>query len=242
MKQIILALVVLMMVATPVDACIGARQAAMGWCGVAISDDATASYWNPAALVWAKDGMFYGSIWGGADFAIKINNTGFHCVKDWDKQYFSISYGHPINNRTAIGCNLGWCSYVDGYQYPSLDFSFLYKFNNFTFGVLAQNVKNIRPEIAYSTDFITIAAGFYDLFDICKHFNYSGISLQDFHAGLELRPISILALRAGYNTDFGYTWGVGINFKSIEFNLVSIYDEICYSINIFAFLNSIKSQ
>lgn len=34
MKRVILALVVLLVVASPVNACIGARQAAMGWAGL----------------------------------------------------------------------------------------------------------------------------------------------------------------------------------------------------------------
>jgi len=52
MRKFVLCLVMVLTFASPAAACIGARQAAMGWCGVAISDDATASYWNPAALVW----------------------------------------------------------------------------------------------------------------------------------------------------------------------------------------------
>ena len=231
MSKFVVCLVMLLLVTSPASACIGARQAAMGWCGVAISDDATCSYWNPAALVWAKDGFMYGSIWGSTELAAKYGSFGFHYVDQWDKWYWCISYGHQLDTDTAIGFNVGWLNYAYGHHYPSLDIAYLHKHNNFTFGVLAQNLGNIRPEIAYSTDYITISVGLYDLFDICKHYNDDGISLRDLHAGIELRPVSFLALRGGYNSDYeDLIYGVAIKTSFLTLDFVHIEEVDCFSI------------
>jgi len=231
MRKFVLCMVMVLTFASPAAACIGARQAAMGWCGVAISDDATTSYWNPAALVWARDGFMYGSIWGSTDLAAKYGSFGFHYVADWDKWYWRISYGHQLDTDTAIGFNVGWFNYTYGHHHPSLDIAYLHKHNNFTFGVLAQNLGNIRPEIACNTDHVTISVGLYDLFDICKHYNDDGISLRDLHAGIELRPVSFLALRGGYISNYdNLTYGVAIKTSFLTLDYVRIEEVNCFSI------------
>ncbi len=226
MRKFVLCLVMVLTFASPAAACIGARQAAMGWCGVAISDDATCSYWNPAALVWAKDGFMYGSIWGGKYFAAKYGSFGFHHVDQWDKWYCKMSYGHRLNTHSAVGFNLGWAYYnscIPPYNGPSADVSYLYRVDGFLFGVLAQNLGNIRPEIAYSTEFITLSAGIYDLLNVC--------SLRDFHVGVEIRPFPVLALRGGYNSDYEdliYSAALKTSFLTMDFVRIEGID--CFSI------------
>jgi hypothetical protein len=226
MKKIIICLAMVLTFASPAAACIGARQAAMGWCGVAISDDATASYWNPAALVWAKDGFMYGSIWGSKDFAAKYDASGFHYVDEWDKWYCRIGYGYQLNKNLAVGFNVGWAEYNNcypPYNGLSADLSLIYRNGHFALGLLAQNIGNIRPEIAYSTEFVTLSAGIYDLLNVC--------SLQDLHVGVEIRPFPILALRGGYNSDYeDLIYGIAIKTSFLTLDYVRIEEVNCFSI------------
>lgn len=226
MRRIVICLLLLFITASPAGACIGARYAGIGWCGVAVADDAAASYWNPAAIVWAKDGFMYGSIWGSKDFAAKYGSFGFHCVDEWDKWYWCISYGHQLNQNLAVGFNVGWAEcnncYLP-YNGPTADISYLYRVNGFSFGVLAQNLGNIRPEIAYSTEFVTLSAGIYDLLNV--------YSLRDFHVGIEIRPFPILALRGGYNSNYeDLIYGVAIKTSFLTLDYVRIEEVNCFSI------------
>jgi len=227
---VVIASILALIAVFPAQGCIGARQAAMGWCGVAISDDATASYWNPAAMVWAKDGVMYDNIGGGTAIAAKYHNYGFFFVDEWDKAYCLLSHGIQLTENSAFGFNVGWETHTAGfcrYNGPAADLSYIWTKNGLTLAMLAQNLGNIRPEIAYNTDYITIAAGAYDLFDICQYFDDDGRSLRDFHAGIELRPVSFLALRGGYNDDCEYLfYGVGIcsSFFSLDFMYIGGYD------------------
>jgi hypothetical protein len=226
LRKFVICLVMLLLIASPANACIGARQAAMGWCGVAISDDATASYWNPAALVWAKDGFMYGSIWGSTDLAAKYGSFGFHYVDQWNKWYWQIGYGHQLNKNLAVGFNVGWAGYNNcypPYNGPSADVSCLYRVEGFSFGVLAQNLVNIRPEIAYSTEFITLSAGIYDLLNV--------YSLRYFHVGVEICPFPILALRGGYNSDYeDLIYGAALKASFLTLSFVHIEGDDCFSV------------
>ena len=225
-RRAVVCVLLFILFAAPVQGCIGARQAAMGWCGVAISDDATASYWNPAALVWAKDGFMYGSIWDSTDLAAKYGSFGFHYVDEWDKWYCRIGYGYQLNKNLAVGFNVGWAEYNNcypPYNGPSADLSLIYRNGHFALGLLAQNIGNIRPEIAYSTEFVTLSAGIYDLLNVG--------SLRDFHVGVEIRPFPILALRGGYNSDYeDLIYGVAIKTSFLTLDYVRIEEVNCFSI------------
>lgn len=215
MKRSIIYLVLLICVSTPANACIGARQAAMGWSGVAIADDATCSYWNPAAIVWAKDGFMYESIWGSTDLAAKYGSFGFHYVNERDKWYYLVSYGKQLTNNSAFGFNVGWeevNTYYSSYKGPAADLSFVWSKDNLTLAVLAQNIGNIRPAIAYKNDFAVITANVYDMLDLCQ--------LRHFQIGMEITPIPYFALRAGYNQYYAcLTYGVGFTASILSLDI-----------------------
>lgn len=228
MRKFVICLVMLLLVSSPASACIGARQAAMGWAGVAISDDATASYWNPAAMVWAKDGVMYDNFLDRTAVAAKVGNVGLHYVKEWDKAYCAIGYGHQLSNNTSIGVNVGLANYGNSRDELFTDVSYIHHVGELTFGVLAQNFSNIRPEIAYTSNFLTVTAGFYDLFDVCKNYNDDGASVRDFHSGVELRPVSFLALRSGYNSDYeNLIYGAGIKLSFLSIDFVHMEEDYC---------------
>lgn len=220
MRKFVICLVMLLLVASPASACIGARQAAMGWAGVAISDDATCSYWNPAALVWARDGVMYDSILDRTAIAIKHDCYGFHLSNEWDKFYCLVSYGKQLTNNSAFGFNVGWeedNTYYSSYKGPAADLSYVWSKDNLTLAVLAQNIGNIRPAIAYKNDFAVITANVYDMLDLCQ--------LRHFQIGMEITPIPYFALRAGYNQYYGsFVYGIGFNADFLSLDIVWLDD------------------
>jgi hypothetical protein len=236
MRKFALCLVMLLMVASPASACIGARQAAMGWCGVAISDDATCSYWNPAALVWAKDGVLWENISHKTVFAIKEDNCGFHYVDAWDKTYFAFSYAVPFVHSSSFGINIGvmeqdyltsdWmeCFYRDGKRL-SLDLSYFIKYGSISCGLLAQDLGNIRPGLSYSNNFLVAAVEYYDMFDV--------LDMRCWRFGIELNPVSPLSLRFGYNEDDGNSYGIGFEVSFGKFDVVLYRENFYYSISLF---------
>lgn len=248
MKRVMLALVMLMLVASPASACIGARQAAMGWAGVAISDDATCSYWNPAATVWAKDGAFYSSADNETAIAIKYDKYGFHFV-DEGRKYFSLSYSHQLSEYQAIGLGLGWqfpapvfyddfnddgfklerISGTEGsedYNGPEIDFSYFAKRGGLQYGVLCQGA-NVRPAIAVVGDYVTLSGCIYDLLD------YFGV--RHIRAGIEIAPFPSFSVapsvRCGYNGyDEAVVCGVGLQVLFISFDFANINNQDIWNI------------
>ena len=214
MRKFVICLVMLLLVASPASACIGARYAALGWSGVAIADDATASYWNPAALVWAKDGLLWENIRNRKVIAIKEDNIGFHFVGTSGQTYWRVSYGHQLASNSALGINVGWNDFynsISDYNGPSVDVSYTLRSGNMIFAILGQNIGNIRPSIAYQDDYITITADAYDVLELCP--------LRHYRAGIELVPISFLSLRWGYESLYDeYAYGIGFeaSFASVD--------------------------
>jgi hypothetical protein len=228
MKKVLISVVLIFMLSSPSLGCIGARQAAMGWAGVAISDDATVSYWNPANI-WAKDGFYWENFGERTALAIKQSNYGFHYVDEWDKTYWRLSYGNKTSNNSAFGISVGWeeyHGYFSDYKGPSADISYIYKKDHFTYAILAQNIGNIRPTIAYQNNFITITTSIYDIFNLCP--------LRHFQTGIEVTPIPFISFRGGYNGFYEiFTYGIGVKTSFMSLDLVHLFNENHYSITLF---------
>ena len=208
MRKFVICLVMLLLVASPASACIGARQAAMGWAGVAISDDATASYWNPAAMVWAKDGVMYDNIYDRTAIAATYDRFGLCYVDDWDKTYSYFAVSHKLSESEAVGISVGTfdakpTSLRSDYHGPTLSASYLAKSGHFRYGLLLHNGLSVRPGIAYITKLLTVSVEVYDLF--------SAFWTSHYRVGIEINPLSFLALRAGFNQyDNASYYGVGL--------------------------------
>src|SRR5690554_998325 len=207
MKRVMLCLAILLTIASPAAACIGARQAAMGWCGVAISDDATASYWNPAALVWAKDGFVYDNIYRRTAFAYKQGKCALHGCDERDKIYFDISRGFQINENSAWGLSIGY--YYAKHSFPYCNYrgvrpsiSYFHKINSaLSFGILLQGMCNLRPGICYKNNYFLVSMEYYDLLDVYE--------LRNLHTGIEIYLLDFLTLRVGC-ADNMIVYGFGI--------------------------------
>lgn len=233
MRRIVICLLLLFITASPAGACIGARYAGIGWCGVAVADDATASYWNPAALVWASDGFAYDSIYNRTAFAVKRGKYALHYCNEWDKIYFDISRGFQINENSAWGLSVGYYYAKQFFPYcnyrgicPSV--SYFYKINpNLSFGVLLQGMCNLRPGVCYKNERLLISIEYYDLLDVYE--------LQNFHAGVEIYLLD-LTLRIGYDRDV-LRYGLGIKNKKCTFdayweNNSSLQDTLYFGISL----------
>lgn len=205
-RQVIICMLLFILFATPVDACIGARYAGLGWCGVAVADDATASYWNPAALVWASDGFTYDNIYKRTAFAYKQGKYAVHCCNEWDKIYFDISRGFQLNENSAWGLSVGYYYAKQFFPYcnyrgirPSV--SYFYKINpNLSFGVLLQGMCNLRPGVCYKNDRFLISIEYYDLLNICES--------QNLHAGIEIYLLDFLTLRVSNDENIIIGFGI----------------------------------
>jgi len=238
----------LTLVSIPAQGCIGARQAAMGWAGVAISDDATASYWNPATFPWARNGLFCENIYDNIAIALKHDEWGFAFADQYDKTYFEFSHSFMLSSNTAIGIAAGWHAdkrnepniiICDGYilvpvpqtianlyNGPMASVSFISVHDYINFGVLLQGI-TVRPGICLKTDGLAVSGEIYDLFGICDNFHY--------RFGVEFTPVSFLSLRGGYNSEHErVTYGVGIRASFVSIDMVHYYDdENYYSVSLF---------
>src|SRR5690554_2584417 len=215
MRRIVICLLLLFITASPAGACIGARYAGIGWCGVAVADDATASYWNPAALVWASDGFVYDNIYKRTAFAYKQGKYGVHGCDDWGKTYFDISCGFQINENSAWGLSIGYhyakYSFVTAYYrgiFPSV--SYIHKITpNLNFGVLLQGLHNLRPGVCYQNKYFLLSIESYDLLSISVP--------AEFKIGVEFYPLDFLVLRTSFN-DGVMKYGFGIKNQKYSFD------------------------
>lgn len=228
MKRIIVVLIAVFVVVSPASACIGARQAAMGWSGVATSNDAMASYWNPAALPLAQDSIIYDNTIDRIIFAAKYDSYGFHYVNQPEMKHVNIGYGHHFSFG-SIGVNIGlgeYYGYRTSYKSPNLDISYFYQTPHVSFGLLIQNVVNIRPSIAFHNRYLVVTAELYDILDMYDYYRH-------YRVGIEISPFSFLSLRAGYNELYdNISYGVGLRTSFAVIDMVYLDDKYYYSISL----------
>jgi hypothetical protein len=131
-RYVAVSLVFGLLIAAPYSyACVGARAMGMGGAFIAVSDDASATYWNPAGLtqlkvpeltytptLYNRDEFNYDDFvsittplrvgdrnWGAAAFS--FINTGHvsPIVKTTDRWYW-LSYGVNVSDNVSLGANL----------------------------------------------------------------------------------------------------------------------------------------
>jgi len=125
--------VVTLGVVSVAGACVGARALAMGGAFTGLADDVSATYWNPAALVYLdgkdltwmhtannRDSINYQDYLAyaaplGEKSAIGLSYIRYQMVPSlemygdsvsWDQSWYWISYGVKAGKRTAIGANI----------------------------------------------------------------------------------------------------------------------------------------
>jgi len=163
-------MVLIMIYASAVQSCIGARAAGMGHAGVANSTDATAIYWNPAILPWTEPGASIGMVRPlKYDYiAISYKKIGFTYVDEHWGPYTHISVGHQLTPSFSVGCSFGLGLDIDDIWKPYISPAIVWKNDNIIFGILLQTMSNLRPAVSYSTENFILASEFYDVLSYHK--------------------------------------------------------------------------
>lgn len=217
------------------EACSSAKPIGRGETNVAVADDASAAYWNPAGLVqlerpeldltfgWGynyKCFLCYGQPLSensalGINVTHRINityiNNGEQIEKtELETNWLKLGYSRKLNENLFAGTNLtlrkdyfqgNEIKYDDSFYIKDLllaaDIGLLYKFNDRAkFGVLLQDLKNLRPGLSFKLDDKTLLAlEGYDVLGVCKRSN--GEDWKNYHLGLEKKVSSALSLRTG---------------------------------------------
>jgi len=232
MRKFVLCLVMVLTFASPAAACIGARQAAMGWCGVAIANDASVAYWNPSRIPFLDSqasldvfiSTYYNAprLWYTSQSFINGKNIGVTHGVSLNREYFMFSYAYALSDRFALSTGLSFDFNSREYQGNGLLLSGTYQGDKFTFACLAQDM-NIRPSVAITTSLLGIC---FEVYDMLNHYGFQHVRVG---GQFILGPIFI---SSGYNTKEQYaTFGVGININEYTVCLSALNDIYGLSIN-----------
>ncbi len=94
---------------------VGARALGMGGAFVAVANDLTAGYWNPAGLTWTRGWQVGGMFTGGMDVDRKYNQIGFARNGGWGAYGFNwLNAGMTdIDQRDGGGARVGQFDFSD---------------------------------------------------------------------------------------------------------------------------------
>lgn len=231
MRKFVLCLVLTFLIANPVNACIGAKQAAMGWAGVASSDDAAAAYWNPSKIPFSNNqvslDVFYGTypnkprLWYTSE-SFSNNNLGITHGVNVKREYLMISYAFALSKEIAFSAGTSFDFIDREYQGNALILSGTYQRNRLTIACLAQDM-NIRPSLAITTNDIIICL---EIYDALNYYDFLHVRV-----GGELN-MGLFKFRAGYNSeDRHLTYGFGIKIAKYTVDFAHLKEIYGVSIN-----------
>ena len=219
---------------------VGSRAISMGNAYTAVSDDATAGFWNPAGLIQSQGvkifGMnkFYdrhdyafdpkGISYGYRSFAVFWGNKIAlgNNIKDADYNYYSLA--HQIHSHFAVGGSIKFKRkrFVNFYQFfgydPSYDLAILIKLKSWIkVGMVAQNfpdkngIQVLTGGIAY------------------QHNNFlfsldTSLPKKNLYFGFEWAPIPSVHMRLG-NSNQKWAVGAGYDRKQIAIDYAWISEE-----------------
>jgi long-subunit fatty acid transport protein len=237
------------------EACSSAIPSGRGYTNVAVAEDASAVYWNPAGLVQLERPEL--------DMTLSPNNRykEFVCYAQPldDKSAFGVNYSHrhidvddgleedaywiigsysrKLNEKLFVGGNLMVCrNYINDEPFVyngksdffSIDLGFLYKPNEkMSIGLLVQ-------QSIYGRNKFNIRPGLSYKFDDKTFFTVEGydatsafINSSWFRSGIERKVDDRLSLRAGIQIGDSVVPSVGVSFRKddLETSLAYLDDE-----------------
>ncbi len=209
---------------------------------VAMTDDALATYINPAGLGTNRALNLYYLRTYHSDFPgddaifISAPGTGFsmefaNANNDIDFTRYSASAGHHFGNSLYFGTNYSWINSDNMYydEYKSLSVGLMIRRRFFSIGAIGRDLN--RPKIqnqklgrTYDIG-IALRPGTWRTtlsVDMRKTQDVSGLDLS---YGVEIRPIREIVFRGTYNDDNSYDIRFGINLGNFGIGNSNYYDE-----------------
>jgi len=209
---------------------------------VAMSDDALATFFNPAGLgtrralnlyylrtyhsdLPSDDALFISVPSGGfsVEFANASENINF--------TRYSLSAGHHFGNALYWGTSYSWINSDNRFydRYNSLSIGLMYRRRYFSIGAIGRDLnrpKLFNQKLGRTYDFgIALRPGTWRTtlsVDMQKTQDVSGIDLS---YAVEIRPIRELMLRGAYNSDHSFDIRFGINIGNIGIGTANCFDE-----------------
>jgi len=140
-----LAAVLLVTLAGMGSACVGARALAMGGAFTGLADDVSATYWNPAALVYL-DGKY-------ATWMHTANNRGSINYQDY------LAYAQPLDEESAIGLSYMGYKMMPSLEINGLSASWDQRWKWFSYGVKVARNTALGANVKFIDDDLKIALG-----------------------------------------------------------------------------------
>ena len=209
---------------------------------VAMSDDALATFFNPAGLGTRRALNLYYLRTYNSDlpnddaFFIAAPNTGFsmefaNATEDVDFARYSLSAGHHLGSSLYWGTSYSWInSDTETYDdYKSVAVGLMYRRRFFSMGAIARDLN--RPKIdnqklgrTYDIGFALRPGTWRTTLSVDMR-KIQDISEIDFSYGVEIRPIREFMLRGTYNSDDSFDIRFGINIGNFGIGTANYFDE-----------------
>ena len=209
---------------------------------VAMSDDALATFFNPAGL-GTGHGLnlyylrTYQSDWIGDDaFFLAVPGAGFGMEfvtadADIDFTRYTLSGGRHLGNGLYWGTNYSWMNSDDkGYdKFRSFSLGLMYRRRYFSIGAMARDLN--RPTLlaeklgrTYELG-LALRPGTWRTTLSIDMQKTQGVEGLDFRYALEVRPIRELMLRGAVNNDLSFDLRFGINIGNWGFGTDNAFDQ-----------------
>ena len=209
---------------------------------VAVSDDALATFFNPAGLGTNRAlNLYYlrtyHSDWPGDDaLYISAPNGGFsmefvNAANDIDFTRYSLSAGHHFGNALYWGTSYSWINSDNRFydQFKSLSVGLMYRRRYFSIGAIGRDLnrpKLLSQKLGRTYDVgVALRPGTWRTtfsMDMSKTQDVDEIVLS---YAIEIRPIRELMLRGTYNSDSSFDIRFGINVGNFGIGTANYFDE-----------------
>ena len=209
---------------------------------VAMSDDALATYFNPAGLGTNRAlnlyylRTYHSDLSGDDSFFISTPNSGFsmefvNADNDIDFRRYSFSSGWHFGSGLFWGTSYSWINSDNSSydRYKSLSVGLMYRNRYISFGAIGRDLnrpKLFNEKLGRTYDIgIALRPGTWRAAFSVDMRKTQGLSDIEFGYGVELRPIRELMLRGTFNSDRSYDIRFGINIGNFGVGTSNNFDE-----------------
>lgn len=209
---------------------------------VAMSDDALATFFNPAGLGTSRAlNLYYlrtyHSDWAGDDaLFISAPGGGFsmesvNAANDTDFIRYSLSAGRHFGSGLFWGTNYSWINSDDRYydRFKSLSVGLMYRRRYFSIGAIGRDLnrpklRNLKLPRTYDIGFALRPGTWRATFSVDMQ-KTQDVSEIDLSYAVEIRPIRELMLRGTYNSDRSFDIRFGINLGNFGIGTANYFDD-----------------